>query len=207
MKMNTKFILGLLLSAALLSCTKEDNKLIADGDKVAVEFQMGIATRAHEGQWDANDDVGIAMLERGTQRIIENVYNYDYYTPSDGGVFQAREQSRTIYFPQDGSNVTFKAYYPYIPTLSRNLLIPVNVSNQTILPQVDLMTAEHLSGFSKTDPVVHLNFHHRLSKMIFKLANKEGQEAILLENVTVTIDGMYTGGSYDLMNEAQTATE
>lgn len=169
MKRNTKIILGLFLSAALFSCSKEDTTPVIDGDPVVAEFQMGIATRAHDGQWDANDDVGVTMLTRETREIIENVYNYDYYTPTEAGIFQARNQGKTIYFPQDGSSVTFKAYYPYTPALSRDMLLQVNVSDQTSLPRIDLMTADHLSGFSKQDRIVHLNFRHRLSKMIFKM--------------------------------------
>ena len=203
--MNTRIISGLLLSMALFSCVRENNQPTVDGDRVAVEFQMGITTtRAHDGQWDANDDVGLTMIAQGTQSIIEDVYNYDYYTPSEAGIFQSRNQNKTIYFPQNGSNVTFKAYYPYIPALSRDMFIPVNVRNQTSLPQIDLMTADHLSGFSKKDRIVHLNFHHRLSKMIFKLSKLAGQEAIELDDVTVTIGGMYTEGSYDLLNEKLT---
>ena len=200
-------IFGLLMSMALFSCSKEDGSVPVDGELTPVEFQMGISTRAHDAQWDANDDVGLTMLAQGTQRILDNVFNYDYYTPTTAGLFQARTQGKVIYFPQDGSRVTFKGYYPYHAAMSRDMLLPVNVSSQTALPQIDLMTAEHLAGFSKLDRVVHLNFHHRLSKMIFKLLNAPGEEAISLEDLTVTINGMETQASYDLMNENLIVTQ
>lgn len=201
------FIFSAVLAVGTYSCSNDHDDTIdpTNGDKVVAAISANIADksmlRAHDGQWDENDAIGLTMLTHEGRDIVDNVFNYHYYTPSASGNFRPQDQNRTIYFPQDGSPVTFRAYYPFYANLSTDMRIPISVANQNVLPNIDFMSADHINGFSKSDPNVHLTFHHRLSKLIFRLNIQEGQPAFPLEDLSLTIRGMKTTGVYDLLNE------
>ncbi len=203
---NTVLIFCVIISAIASSCSDDtDERKSGSGIEPKITGAISVPTRAHDAQWDENDAIGLAMLVHNGTDIINDVYNYHYYTPSSSGEFIAGE--RTIYFPQDGRNVTFRAYYPYVSGLTPEMLIPVNVSDQQTPTEIDLMSAEHISGFSKADRNVHLRFHHRLSKMIFKLRAGEGEEYLPMNTLGVKIKGMKTTGIYDLINETLTVND
>ena len=63
------------------------------------------------------------------------------------------------------------------------------------------MTADHISGFSKSDPNVKLDFRHKLCKVIFDLKIADGQPAFPLEDLTLSLQGFETTGTYDVLND------
>lgn len=189
------------------SCSTKD--LVEEGntnDKVEAIVKAGIkmTTRAEDDQWDINDHIGLAMLVRNGTEIIDNIYNYNYYTPNTRGDFMPFAPDQRVFFPLDGRNVSFRAYYPYYEDLAQNMIIPVTIADQMRLPDVDLMSADHLSGFSKNDPIVELHFHHRLSKLLFNFVIQDNDTFIDPSTIAVNIKGMFNEGSYDLLTERLT---
>lgn len=209
-----KRITGILLFSAftlfgLLSCSGEKNTGPDGGHPLEAKFHGGlITTRAQNGQWDLGDAIGISMFERGTATLSGSVFNYHFATNTVAGDFAPyNSPNNRIFFPQDGSEVTFRSYYPYMATLPANMVYPVSVKSQDNLPAIDLMTADHMTGFSKNDRLVKLNFHHRLSNLIFKIKVKDGQPELNLEDMTMTIKGMNTNANYDLLEEPEDALD
>jgi len=196
----TTIFLGIILPALFLSCSENDSDN-PDKGNVKANFQagMGIPTKAYDASWETNDAIGIAMMDSRQTSFINNNFNNRYYTPTGTENFMPASADQTLYFPQDGSSVYFKGYYPYRPDLPMNMTFPVNVTDQSVLPAIDVMTSEHLSGFSKSDPNVHLRMHHLLSKVTFKFIRGEGLEELPLFNSTVTIHGMNTTGTCDIL--------
>lgn len=193
-----------IISAVLVSCSQDSNKQQGQDDYL-VKFQGSMAaTRAYDGSWEAGDGIGLAMLTADGRSIIGDVFNYNYYTPSSTGFFEPRVSNKTIYFPQDGSEVAFKGYYPYNDRLERDIVMPLNIASQAVLPSIDFMTTRQTDTYSKDDRVVHLVFQHRLSKLIFDLNIAEGEPAFPLEGLTLNIKGMNTTGIYDILNEVLT---
>ena len=139
-----KLLLSAVLPGFISSCSDQENSTSTD-DKAAIQVSAGIHTRAINDQWSANDAIGITMLDEKGEKIIESYTNYQYATNGNGD-FTPIPQNHSIYFPQDGSKVTFKSYYPYQSGLADILAIPGNVSKQDNLPAIDLMTAEHQTG-------------------------------------------------------------
>ncbi|MCC8089005.1 MAG: fimbrillin family protein [Rikenellaceae bacterium] len=202
----TKLFLTACAVSVFFSCTKDTTESAAStssGEKVEASFSatIGTATRVHDSAWDENDAIGLAMLVNGGTEIINDVYNYHYVTATGDGRFEPSNPLARVYFPQDGSLVTFRAYYPYYSALGTDMLIPVSTANQTILPDIDLLSADHISGYSKQDPYVQLTFHYRLSKLIFVLRNQDDGDFVDPADLTLTVKGMYTTGTYDLRNE------
>ncbi|MCD7978316.1 MAG: fimbrillin family protein [Tannerellaceae bacterium] len=158
--------------------------------------------RAADSDWQSGDAIGLTMYDENFAAPINGVYNSQYVTTApDLGIFNPATEDQTIYFPQNGNNVGFTAYYPYQAGITSNMLLDWSVSDQLVLPDIDLMTAEHTSGYSKTTPDVSLHFHHRLSKLIFNLSIENDGDFVSLEDCQLTLKGMYTSTTYDLFND------
>lgn len=201
---HTKTLLGILLPVLLFSCSDEDSGGTEKGQvKVNIQAGMGngVSTRAYDAQWEVSDAIGIAMMDNSRTNFINSIFNNRYYTPSGNESFTPASTDQTIYFPQDGSQVYFKGYYPYRSDLTSDMTFPVDLSDQSSLPAIDVMTSEHLAGFSKSDPNVHLRMHHRLTKVTFKFIRGEGLEELPLFNSAVTIHGMKTTGTCEILND------
>lgn len=197
-----KFILGsVLLTAAVTACVNED--MTPSGDKVAVQISASTAlTRAVDNTWGQNDVIGISMLKAESSDVIAPYSNYNYVTTDGNSNFTPATASQIMYFPVDGSNVSFKAYYPYSSKLPAGMTALLSVKDQSSLADLDFMTAEHLAGTSKDDPNVKLHFYHRLAKVMIDLTTEDN--SISLEGCKLSVKGLKTAGSYDIMNEKLT---
>lgn len=193
-----------LLSCFLVSCsddTGKDNEIIELGEG-EIHVEGSNASRAADSDWQSGDAIGITMYDENYTQPVNGVYNSQYVTTApDLGTFTPATTDETIYFPQNGSNVGFTAYYPCQTTIPANMLLEWSVEDQMILPAIDLMTAEHAAGYNKTNPDVQLHFHHRLSKLIFNLSIEDDGDFMSLEDCNLTLQGMYTQTTYDLFND------
>lgn len=200
---NKTIFYGVLIAVLNTSCTNnEEEKAASNGDKVAVRISASVQTRAIDNVWNENDAIGISMMKPETNAVMEPYRNYAYTTSGDGN-FSPKSADRIMYFPENGSSVSFKAYYPYKKDLSVSQVIPISVQDQTSLPDIDLMTAEHTAGNSIDDPNVQLHFYHRLSKAIIDLTTDD-TGLINLKDCKLSIKGLKTAGIYDLLNEKLT---
>lgn len=196
MKKNNLTISALLvLSIAFAGCSNDENLPETDNDgRVALQVSSGIdvQTRAHDAVWDAGDAIGIYMLDGGTAEYA----NKKYTTESTGtsGSFNAAD-GQTIYFPVDGSQRDFIAYYPYRKELTGNLYA-VDVNNQAVQKDIDLMGAEKVTGKTKNDPAVAFEFQHKLVKLYL---------TIKPDNVSLFADDM-KGMEIDITNQKTKAT-
>ncbi len=189
------FNIGLILLLFVLGTACSDQQPDSGGNSlVSPQFLAAIQTRASNTTWDVNDAIGITMLYAlpGTE---SEYINEKYSTPDGNGVFTPAQDP--IYLPQDGSGVKFKAYYPYDGTIGNNLQIPVDISDQTNLPAIDLMTAEPVDVYSKNTPEVTLAFQHRLTKLTCIIQSKAG---ISWENIDkFCINRITTTATYHLL--------
>ncbi len=207
----TRMVLAIALAAFHWSCTRTDVKETsapgADNDLVPAVIHAGIGsgtdTRAHDTEWDEDDAIGLTMLTEDGSQFYNDLYNYHYITAQSLGVFEPSSGDMVVHLPADGSYVTFRAYYPYYANLNKQMLIPVDVSNQNVLPDIDLMSTDALdkTRYSKATPNVFLYFYHRLSKVIFKPSADEDNDLPSFEDATVSIRGMKTTGTFHLLDE------
>lgn len=193
--------LGLLFPVLFFSCSEDTDSIPKGSVKAKIQAGIGISTRAYDSQWEVDDAIGIAMMDYDQTQIIDNIYNYRYYTPSGTESFEPSSGDEVLYFPQDGSRVYYKSYYPYLADLSPDMRFHVALDDQSDLPAIDAMTGKHLSGFSKSDPNVHLRMYHRLSKVIFKITRGEGLEDLPMFSSNVVIHGMKPYGTCDILND------
>ena len=205
MKSNTQSILMVAALLLLGACGNDNEGTAPDGgDRVALEVSSGIESRAYDNKWESNDAIGIYMLKTGTATISEGAENRRYFTADGGSAFTATTE-QTIYFPLDGSKVDFIAYYPYQKTLT-NGAFALDVSTQTDLSAIDLMTAgvksTEAEPLDKNHYKVHFKFAHRLTKLELNISNGRGITAENLKGLKVEVTNQRTSGSYDPLFEA-----
>lgn len=199
---NKTIFYGTLMTLMSVSCTHTEESEVSNGDKVAVRFSASVQTRATNNVWNEKDVIGISMMNSQGQAIVGTYQNYAYITPGDGN-FSSQSTDKIMYFPEDGSSVCFKAYYPYRKNLPASQVVPLSVQDQTSLDELDFMTAVQMEGNCIDEPDVRLHFYHRMSKVIIDLTTDE-TELIDLRGCKLTMKGLKTAGVYDLINEKLT---
>ena len=190
----------------------EDGDSNPDG-RVALQVSGGInvQTRAHDAQWDKDDQIGIYMYAAGTTTIAEGVNNIPYEL-ADVGNSKFAPSGTTIYFPIDGSNVDFHVWYPYTDVTAGAWT--ADLTDQSSQAALDLMTADAKSDtqeggtvYNKEKFIVALKFSHRLSKLVLNITPGTGISAADLEGLKVELTQQWKTVSYDPEYEAIGFTE
>lgn len=198
MKQTRLFICGLLL-AALASCS-QDNESVKEKDRVAVGFNAQIVKvesknmlKSVTSSWYNGAQIGITMVETGTDIIAESADNKPY-TYTSGSSFST-SAANTIYYPVDGSKVDFLAYHPYNASVATLGMLTIDVSDQSNQNILDLLFAK-TTGKDKSAPGVNLGFTHCMSRITMAIAPGNGLTAADLQNLKVELRGMNTRAQF-----------
>lgn len=204
----------MMLAVLAVGCTNEDFNtppvneadavVITAGSALSVDTEM--ESRATNDTWAADDLIGITMLSTSTPATpIYSNRQYKSIAAGSGSVQFNPEVGNEMYYPINGSEVTFKAYYPYtgLADLTKYAL---DVSGQSTLADLDLMTAVHentdgTTANSKNKKEAHLVFHHRMTMVTVNLLTEVGSPITLDNNTKLAIKGMKTTGNYNLMTD------
>lgn len=213
--MNNKNLFRILLLAAatamtLASCDKNETEQPYDG---RVQFTSGI-TASHtrvaidnkKSVWEANDPVGIYMVDHGTTNISEGAANVKYLAGNGGAATTFAPAATPIYYPlSENGTVDFIAYHPYRDGVA-DYAYHVDVSDQSSQTALDLMLAKADkagTGYDKTDgeknQAVDFTFTHQLAKLMLTVKKGDGVKG---DVSAVSIEGMNTKASFDLKGAA-----
>ena len=211
---------GMLLGAAFCTamllpagCSNDSETNAPDSNgrvPLKVTGSINVQTRAHDAQWDKDDQIGIYMYAAGTTTIAEDVTNIPYRKTDTGNGFTP--VATTIYFPTDGSNVDFHTWYPYKDVGDSEWT--ADFANQTSQAALDLMTADAKSdtqeggtAYNKDNPAVALNFSHRLTKLWLNIAPGTGISTEDLKGLKVELTRQWKAVIYDPEYDALGFTE
>lgn len=207
-RLYTLFIVSCLL---LAGCSTDEDMGNVD-NPVVVQFGSGISqtkTTNSGNHWTQNDPVGIFMLKNGqtlsSANIAEGADNRKYQAQAGGSDISGFTPvgTNTIYYPQNGSNVDFVAYYPYKITLT-NYIYPVDVSIQSNPADIDVLYSNNATSYNKNSGTVNLQFNHALSKLSFTLTSGVGSPS--LTGAKIEITNLATTANISLANETVTVT-
>lgn len=196
-----------ILSAAC-SDDPADEGTSSDGRvPLQVTGNIHVGTRAHDTEWEANDAIGIFMLETGTGVVAENISNRRYETRTGGenGSFAPADKSQTVYLPIGGEKRDILAYYPH-GELPADGIYKVDLSSQADQNGIDLMSTAGAVTADKTAPAVALRFVHRLVKL--QLSVKADGKALTdkdLEGLTVSITGQPLTADFNVLTSELSA--
>ncbi|MDR0973064.1 MAG: fimbrillin family protein [Prevotellaceae bacterium] len=195
------FILPLIVFAS--ACTQEDDFVNTTTDETAeipVPFTTAVAaeTRAEGTAWNANDSIGIYMMDASASSCSAAIdHNIQYNISGSGANVTLYPPYETIFFPSDGSAVKFVAYYPYNEHATETE-VPVNVADQSNQAKIDVMLSRSSSTYTKQSTSVALPFTHRLSKVIISITRDASMTTPIGDIATVTIGGMPTTATLSL---------
>lgn len=200
MKISNLLYMGALSTLALVSCTNNDDNSEWYGSE-GIVFTTAIQSRVSGNTWNANDEVGIYMMNAGGTIDAATAQNKKYIAQTNGTLTAA--SGNGIYLPESGS-VDFIAYYPYTTSVSGNK-IAVNVSDQSKPAAIDLIYSNGTKGVAATTSSnISLTFTHKLSKMTIKVSKDATIET--LNGLTIDMNGISTEGEFNLGNGTLTAT-
>jgi hypothetical protein len=200
MKISNLLYMGALSTLALVSCTNNDDNSEWYGSE-GIVFTTAIQSRVSGNTWNANDEVGIYMMNAGGTIDAATAQNKKYIAQTNGTLTAA--SGNGIYLPESGS-VDFIAYYPYTTSVSGNK-IAVNVSGQSKPAAIDLIYSNGTKGVAATTSSnISLTFTHKLSKMTINVSKDATIET--LNGLTIDMNGISTEGEFNLGNGTLTAT-
>lgn len=200
MKISNLPYIGALSTLALMSCTNNDDNSEWYGSE-GIVFTTAIQSRVSGNTWNANDEVGIYMMNAGSGIEAATAQNKKYIAQTNGTLTAA--PGNGIYLPESG-NVDFIAYYPYTTSVSGNKLA-VNVSDQSNPAAIDLIYSNGTKGVAATTATtISLGFTHQLTKVTLNVTKDETIET--LNGLGVNIKGISTEGEFNLADGTLTAT-
>ena len=203
MKTNYLFIgMAVLMMTA---CNNDENETQVNDGRVAVSFAGGITlTRATTDAWEANDGIGIYMLEHGTKTVAHGAANRKYVTTAGNGEFTPAGVEQTIYFPLNADEkADFIAYYPQ--TDLTDDIYKVDVSDQKNPADIDLLRSDNATGRDKNTNTVDLNFFHRLSRVEVELTAGEGVSDAELAGMGITLSKQPVKADFNVLQNTLTA--
>lgn len=191
-----KIIGGFVLSALMLAAC--DDKETNVGDKgvevtVSSEIVAMTGTQPSDGQWKANDAIGLFMVKAGKGIVVNMASNQKFVTPGDGGFGPAQGK---VTFPISGEKVDFLSYAPY-RDLVYDFIYPIALKDQLSVPAAPLMYADRVRDRDAGAPHVKFSFRHQLAKLVVKVSAGEG--ILNLDGLSVRIKGMNTEAEFDLL--------
>jgi hypothetical protein len=190
----------------LVSCSKEE--LLPAGspagdDPLAVTFAGGssrgewigspqASARATDTSWKQDDRIGIYMLPSGNYNLTSAVWKNKEYTVTASGTLSPNGTANTLYYPVNGDNVRFVAYYPYSGAVNNNK-VNFDFTDQSAQDKkeaVDLCFHRGTMDYSRSGTAgLALKFQHKFSKILMTVTSGTGGPASV-RNVAVTLDGM-----------------
>lgn len=201
MKISNLLYMGALSTLALMSCTNNDDNSEWYGSE-GIVFTTAIQSRVSGNTWNANDEVGIYMMNAGSGIEAATAQNKKYIAQTNGTLTAA--PGNGIYLPESG-NVDFIAYYPYTTSVSGNKLAVGNVSDQSNPAAIDLIYSNGTKEVAATTATtIRLGFTHQLTKVTLNVTKDETIET--LNGLGVNIKGISTEGEFNLADGTLTAT-
>lgn len=200
MKISNLLYMGALSTLTLMSCTNNDDNSEWYGSE-GIVFTTAIQSRVSGNTWNANDEVGIYMMNAGSGIEAATAQNKKYIAQTNGTLTAA--PGNGIYLPESG-NVDFIAYYPYTTSVSGNKLA-VNVSDQSNPAAIDLIYSNGTKEVAATTATtISLGFTHQLTKVTLNVTKDETIET--LNGLGVNIKGISIEGEFNLADGTLTAT-
>lgn len=191
----------LTLGVTLAGCSNDENLPTTD-ERVALQVNSGIQTRAFDDQWEEKDEIGIFMLNNKQNTIADGYGNVPYKVAGAGKGGKAfTPVSTVIYFPVNDDRRDFTAYYPYSADKMANGVYSIDLTKQDPQKAIDFMVAEKVTGKNRTNPDVSFQFAHKLAKIVMEIEAGDGLMSNDLQGVKVTLTDQPTTGTFNVLTD------
>lgn len=189
LNMKTRLIYGCMLSMLIFqSCENNLSQDAMNEQTKPIAFSSVIDnesySRAMDAVWERGDQIGVFMMATGGDAVIKG--NVPFVTNVGDGYFVA--SGNPLYYPEDGSNVDFVAYYPYDAAFTDLTQANVDVSNQIADAAPDLMVANNLTNCNHSTKG-SLEFTRLMSKVVLNLNSSNNTSLV---GISASIPGLKT---------------
>lgn len=146
-------------------------------------------------EWRSGDKVGISMMRSATNLILNNSRNISFSASPSGTL---TPDSTTIVLSMDPEyKHDFVAYYPYQKDLE-NFIYDIDIRNQEDQSKLVLLYGKALE-IDNTAPVdVKIDFHQKLTKLVFNIAPGVGFTEADLNGIRVELIDINTLADFNL---------
>lgn len=204
LNMKTRLIYGCMLSMLIFQSCENNLSTDAVSEKTrSITFgsviENGSYSRAMDAVWERGDQIGVFMMATEGGAVVKG--NVPFVTNVGDGYFVA--SGTPLYYPEDGSNVDFVAYYPYDASFSDLTQVSVDVSNQVADAVPDLMVANNLTNCNHATKG-NLEFTRLMSKVVLNLNSTNNTSLV---GISVLIPGLKTQAVADLKNKSLTLVD
>lgn len=203
--MKSKYLVA-AFALALVACNNDETDNHVVNEPIAARFYGEISeatTRAEGTTWTVNDAIGITGTSGST--TYTNI-KYKYVAQNDP--FAVVTPGNEIYY-QDGSEVQFKAYYPFSgteestpSTVTKTITATDQDATNTSVDgkftpqsQIDFLYGTGKGTRTTDEGKVEFAFKHQMSKLI--LVFIAGNEVDLKGLTQYKLDGLEMSGSFD----------
>lgn len=209
------------LGLAVLSCSKGDNQIEyekpmefsgytarsvtkANGSFVTgVELPAGQAFGVYvynTGESDEFDPAKVIAEQNAYPKFMTNVAvtyngrgasapaNYEYATRYWPNSEESNRLAFFAYYPHDGADITKSGFADFI------FKVQDNPANQVDLMLSNVVPNQMYSHTNSTAGVVNLNFHHMLTRVLFK-CKTDAPDGATVKIKNITLEGVYNKGT------------
>ena len=203
----------LCVMGLVCSCSREGG-LSVDGEPVEAAFAGSFVregwgdaeragTRVSDGTWTEGDAVGVYMVPSSSYDLTGAMWKNRKQVIGSDNKMTPDGIANKLYYPLNGSDVRFVAYYPYTASASETVSlnkVSVDFADQSTKEKKeakDFMFHRGTADYSKANPNASLGFHHKFSKILMTV-RKDADEPSSLSDLTVTLKGMPATATVDL---------
>ncbi|MDR0973603.1 MAG: fimbrillin family protein [Prevotellaceae bacterium] len=216
---NFAWVAALTIATMTVSCSNENEPVINPNpnntpepqEEQALTFSTNVLspaeTRAYEASWEADDRVGIFMVNSADTTAIKSNAQH-VATNVSGWKLNPVSDSDGMYYPSTGADVKFIAYYPYKNGQSLTNLLSVELGEQSATSNdFDILYVKATSSYNKSSGTTPaLNFKHIMATMIVNVKKDDAISNIDLSTMSVTLKGAPTKGTFNLQDGTFVAT-
>lgn len=167
-------------------------------EEVSVSFRPTInpSTRATDIEFERGDKISVFASEYNG--IYEDNYAENVEYVYEDGLFTTNDR---LTYPDEQSGLAFYAVYPYdiYSAPSFNFYVNTDQSTHEKYTDSDLMTSSNI-GYN--EEIVHLEFNHRLSKIVINLNQENlpaGSQSLRFKNVYCGAQANLSSNTYNAL--------
>jgi|GEM_PF-2691196 lipoprotein len=200
---NKKHYLWALPLAFLLAACGKDEGATAVYDNayplVVTAQNVGFEADKAAQLYAKGENIGVSMLEEGTDNLVEPYFNVGFNSGGIGSYFTANQSDSIPVFPSNGDKRDLAAYYPRMAEVTDNQL------------NVDLTTEQELAFNLQFDRVSGLNKDNREAafklKHVFAMVSADIAPAVSYSSMKVEVKNTALKGSLNVLNGTLTESE
>lgn len=196
------YLWTLSLVFLLAACGKDDGSTAVYENAyplVVTAQNVGFEADKAAQLYAKGENIGVSMLEEGTDNLVEPYFNVGFNSGGIGSYFTANQSDSIPVFPSNGDKRDLAAYYPRMAEVTDNQL------------NVDLTTEQELAFNLQFDRVNGLNKENREAafklKHVFAMVSADITPEVSYSSMKVEVKNTVLKGSLNVLNGTLTESE